>query len=370
MNLIAGIQPSLAVSNREPLMTLRYESLSKNTLKAYLADVSLFCHWLIDCQNANKPDLNQLSTTKMASILQSAPITAAVICRYIEDIGFQYKINSIQRKLASIAWALNQLGLNNSVKNPAVRDSFRGLRKLHAQFASNLIDENALTAKGLNAPSYESSFYLKKSAPALRLTMLLRVFRSLDEHKEKTPTNTMLRDKALLSLWWAGAFRRSEIAKLQWSFIDFQQEGVKITLPFSKTDQQGIGIRKGITYATKHIEICAVTHLKNWLNAQTDPTRRFVFSRLSYTGNPQDDKPLSDLAIVKILRRHLKNANIPDFQLFSGHSPRRGFVTEAYHAGASSRSIQKQGGWRSESMINTYIEEDSLFERNATQAVL
>jgi integrase len=70
------------------------------------------------------------------------------------------------------------------------------------------------------------------------------------------------------------------------------------------------------------------------------------------------------------MRGHLQRAGVPNHQLFTGHSPRRGFVSDAYHAGASSRSIQKQGGWRSEAMLNTYIEEESVFDRNATKSVL
>src|SRR5687768_2810989 len=57
-----------------------------------------------------------------------------------------------------------------------------------------------------------------------------------------------LRDRALLLVGFAGAFRRSELVSLDWHDIEFQKEGLTITLRRSKTDQEGQGRKVGIPY--------------------------------------------------------------------------------------------------------------------------
>ncbi|HEY9017700.1 site-specific integrase [Thiomicrospira sp.] len=368
--------PSMVVSQEKhsAKMLLRTESLASNTLRAYMSDLSMFCYWLCG-ETVLKDQENrviQKDQNEISDIILGSNLSDATICKYLEDVGFQHKINTIKRKLASLSWALGQLGITDLTKSISVKDSFKGLRKLHAQYAANLVSAEEIANKGVTPPALDSDFYTKKSAPALRINTLLRVMAHIDDQANKIPKARLLRDKALLSLWWAGAFRRSEIASLQWSFITFEPEGLKITLPFSKTDQAGKGITKGIAYASKYPELCAVSHLKNWLGFQSTNIGRYVFCRISHKGtlvSGEIDNHLTTVAIVNIMRGHLQRAGIPKSELYTGHSPRRGFVSDAYHAGAPTRSIQKQGGWRSEAMLNTYIEEESVFDRNATKSV-
>src|SRR5207302_429574 len=54
------------------------------------------------------------------------------------------------------------------------------------------------------------------------------------------------RDRALILLGFAGAFRRSEIAGLDLEDCSFSKDGLTITLRRSKTDQDGAGRKIGI----------------------------------------------------------------------------------------------------------------------------
>ena len=54
---------------------------------------------------------------------------------------------------------------------------------------------------------------------------------------------------------------------------------------------------------------------------------------------------------------------------FSGHSLRRGFVTEATRNGASERAIAKQTGHRSITVLRGYIEDATVFEDNAVSSL-
>src|SRR5262249_48645130 len=61
-------------------------------------------------------------------------------------------------------------------------------------------------------------------------------------------TRVGLRDRALLLLGFAGAFRRSELVSLDVSDLEFTRAGLIVTLRKSKTDQEGKSRRLGIPY--------------------------------------------------------------------------------------------------------------------------
>src|SRR6202040_2946244 len=57
-----------------------------------------------------------------------------------------------------------------------------------------------------------------------------------------------LRDRALILLGFAGAFRRSELVSLDVKDCEFGKDGLTVTLRRSKTDQEGQGRKIGIPY--------------------------------------------------------------------------------------------------------------------------
>jgi len=73
-----------------------------------------------------------------------------------------------------------------------------------------------------------------------------------------------LRDRALLLLGFAGAFRRSELVALDCEDIEESEAGVRIAIRHSKTDQEG----QGATIAIVRGSIaCPVAALKAWREA-------------------------------------------------------------------------------------------------------
>ena len=73
-----------------------------------------------------------------------------------------------------------------------------------------------------------------------------------------------LRDRAILLLGFAGAFRRSELVALNVEDIEETPEGMLVMLRRSKTDQEGLGQVVAITYGTRE-KTCPVRALKAWL---------------------------------------------------------------------------------------------------------
>jgi integrase len=72
------------------------------------------------------------------------------------------------------------------------------------------------------------------------------------------------RDRALLLIGFAGGFRRSEIAALDYDDAERVRQGIIVTLKRSKTDQEGAGRTIGIPFGrTRH---CPVLALDRWLD--------------------------------------------------------------------------------------------------------
>ena len=72
------------------------------------------------------------------------------------------------------------------------------------------------------------------------------------------------RDRALILLGFAGAFRRSELVGLDVEDCTFGKDGLTVTLRRSKTDQDGAGRKIGIPYGSNP-ETCPVRTVQAWM---------------------------------------------------------------------------------------------------------
>ena len=70
-----------------------------------------------------------------------------------------------------------------------------------------------------------------------------------------------LRDRALLLLRFGGAFRRSELVALDVSDIEFTDDGLRVTIRKSKTDQEGRGVT--ITIIRGQTQWCPMKALRD-----------------------------------------------------------------------------------------------------------
>jgi integrase len=169
------------------------------------------------------------------------------------------------------------------------------------------------------------------------------------------------RDRALLLIGFAGAFRRSELVGLNVEDASFTGDGLVVTLPRSKTDQEGEGRKVGIPYGSNPAT-CPVRSLRAWIET-AGITAGPLFRSVNRYGRVQPGR-LSDKAVALIVKRYAQ-ASGRDARTFSGHSLRVGLVTAAAMAGASERAIMNQTGHRSTVMVRRYIRDASLFRDNA-----
>src|SRR6266566_2973808 len=298
------------------IATYAAHSKAPHTWKAYQADLRDFTAW---CEAHN---------------LASLPATPETVAAYLADLTQRCKVSTIQRRLSAISQQHAAAKLESPTRSAVVRLTMQGIRRTHAP------------AQGV-----------RKVQPAVTSVI----------YKLVDPLGTSLidlRDRALILLGFAGAFRRSELAQLLLTDITETEDGLRVRLRHSKTDQEGEGFVKGIPYGHEY-KTCPVRAWKAWKDAAgiTDGQALRSITRHSKLGGS-----LSDRAVADIIKRRALAAGL-EFQEFSGHSLRAGLATAAAQAGVSERVIAKQTGHKSLPVLRGYIREGSLFTENAAAKV-
>jgi integrase len=152
-----------------------------------------------------------------------------------------------------------------------------------------------------------------------------------------------------------------KLVSLDYEDLDFVEEGLKIRLKRSKTDQFGEGSVKGLPYFDNS-EYCPVVSIRKWIKISKINSGP-LFRRFT-KGSKLSDNRLSDQTVALLLKNYLKIAGI-ESRNYSGHSLRSGFATSAAESGAEERSIMAMTGHKSTEMVRRYIKEANLFKNNA-----
>lgn len=174
-----------------------------------------------------------------------------------------------------------------------------------------------------------------------------------------------VRDRALLMVGFAGAFRRSELVGLDRDAVEITKDGLVVTIRRSKTDPEAQGRKIGIPYGSNPAT-CPVRAFQAWLEA-SGITDGPIFRSMTRHARILDHR-LSTNAVANVVKRYAAAAGL-DASKFAGHSLRAGLATSAALNGASERSIMNQTGHRSVQMVRRYIRQGSLFRENAAAVV-
>jgi integrase len=169
------------------------------------------------------------------------------------------------------------------------------------------------------------------------------------------------RDRALILLGFAGAYRRSELVGLDISDCAFGRDGLTVTLRRSKVDQEGVGRKIGIPYGSNP-DTCPVRTIQTWVELGGITTGP-LFRSINRHGHVQA-KRLSGIDVARVVKKLAQRAGL-DAANYAGHSLRAGHVTAATIAEVPEQSIMKQTGHRSVQMVRRYIRDASLFRDNS-----
>ena len=286
-------------------------SKAESTLRGYRADWRDFCTW---CERTAQ---------------RALPASPEVVAAYIAECASRLKVGSIQRRLNAIAEAHKAVGLGSPTSEGIVKNTLKGIRR------------------ALGTATVQK-------APALTADIRAMV--------DATDTGLIgLRDRALILLGFAGAFRRAEIVGLDVVDLEFGRDGLTVILRRSKTDQEGQGRKVGIPYGSNP-DTCPVRTLQSWLEASAI-TAGPLFHSINRHGQPHTGR-LSPVDVARVVKKLAERTGL-DPAKYSGHSLRAGHATSAAAAGASERSIMGQTGHRSVQMVRRYIREGSLFRENS-----
>jgi site-specific recombinase XerD len=172
------------------------------------------------------------------------------------------------------------------------------------------------------------------------------------------------RDRALLSLGLAGAFRRSELVALQVSDLQEVEDGLLVTIRRSKTDQEGQGVLIGILRGTR---IRPVKLVREWLDA-AGITEGPVFRAVALGGR-MSSEPLSGDAVASLVKHYAERIGL-DPRAYAAHSLRAGMITSSAEAGANVFRIMDLSRHKSVDMIRTYVRAVDVWKDHAGAGVL
>src|SRR5215472_12264188 len=187
-----------------------------NTQRAYTADWADFAAWCA------------------AQGLESLPAQPETVGLYCAALAETHKPATITRRLAAIGKQHRNAGYESpaSLRNSAVGGVIAGIRRE------------------------------KGTRPDQKRALATDELRSMLTHLPTTPQG--LRDRALLLIGFAGGFRRSELAAIDFSDVEDGDEGLKILIRRSKTDQQGEGRQVGIPYGSDP-KTCPMRSYRKWI---------------------------------------------------------------------------------------------------------
>ena len=180
-----------------------------------------------------------------------------------------------------------------------------------------------------------------------------------------TETTIDVRDRALLLLGFAGAFRRSEFVALDAGDVRFVVNGLEVTLT---SLEDGSGRRRPIDRYSLRFESGDLSRraMRAWLD-RSGIARRATVSSVDRSGHVAPTR-LTAAAVALIVKRHAKRIGL-DPARFAGHSLRAGFATSAALAGVDALEISRQTGHKSLSMVQRYTRPATIWQMNAAQRV-
>ena len=294
----------------ELVATYVQDSLAENSRRAYLSDLAHFENWG-----------------------GSLPSSDKMLASYFASHAETFRVATLVRRLTSISKAHEARGYESPARSSLVKATLRGIKR----------------RQGI----------AQRQAKPLLKEDLIAVLDAMGD------TLRDVRDRALLLMGFAGAFRRSELVAIDKDDIGRVRQGIIVNLKRSKTDQTHKGRQVAIPRGRSRW--CPVSALDTWLE-RSGTSDAAVFRSVNRHGAVGNVR-LSAEAVSLVIKQRIAAIGL-DPTAYSGHSLRAGFVTSAAQASVPTWRIRQQTGHTSDAMLQRYIREGELFVRNAAGTLL
>jgi len=293
----------------------RRAALSPATRRAYRADYRIFCAWAL--ARGREP-------------MPASPATVAAFIAVEAKAG--RSVSTIEGRLAAIRMAHLIQQRDPPTNSAEVILALQGIRNTHGK------------------PP-------EQKAPAT-VDVLDQLVASCG------PDLRGRRDRALLLLGFAGAWRRSELVAIERHHIKPAADGLTILVPSSKTDQAGEG---SVVAIPRGDRLCPVVALEDWLKAAAI-IEGPIFRGLDPAGTVSP-RALSDQSVALIVKRHAFAAGLDPAE-FAGHSLRAGFLTAAAADGRNLFAMMDQARQKSVQTTRGYVRRGNPFDGHAGKGLL
>jgi len=240
----------------ETLLNLQ-NSKANNTIKAY------------------KSDFNDFGLFCVKNGFKSLPSEPKIVSLYLTYLSTkEVKMSTLKRRLVSIGVIHKLKGHYLDTKHPSIIENLMGIKR----------------RKGS----------IQKGKKPLLINNLKQIINVID--KEKNKEIKKLRDRSIILIGFSGGFRRNEIVSLDYDDLDFVEEGIKINLRKSKTDQFGEGFVKALPYFDNS-QYCPVVSIRKWIEISKINSGA-LFRRFN-KGSKISNNRLSDQTVALLIKDYL-----------------------------------------------------------------
>ena len=248
------------------------------------------------------------------------PASPTVLAEYLAQCSEKLSVATLERRLTTVHKAHLEKSLKSPAQDQMVKQVMQGIRRTvgtKQRQVQPMVKDDLLAA----------------------LVMIDR----------QQPAKAA-RDRALLLVGFAGAFRRSELVAVKTTHITHLPNGLEIFLPVSKTDQA----REGRTVFIPHADgdRCPVRALLHWLEI-AGIKDGFVFRAVSRHDRIAQHG-LSAQSVALVVKASVARVG-GDSKKVSGHSLRAGYCTQAAMTGLQPWQIREQTGHKSDVTLAKYI---------------
>jgi integrase len=251
------------------------------------------------------------------------PASPAMVAEYLATFAGTSAVATLQHRLIAIHRAHIDQELSSPVMDQLVKRTMQGIRRTFGT--------------------------VQRQVKALVKDDLLEMMVLVDKQKPLKAA----RDKALLLIGFAGAFRRSELVGLRCADVTQFDNGIELLLRRSKTDQEGVGRTVFIPYAKGNR--CPVKALKHWLEL-AGITEGFLFRPVNRHDKVAANKALTPQSVALVVKSSVRRMKGEEAaKAVAGHSLRAGYCTEAATVGLSPFMIREQTGHKSDVTLARYI---------------
>lgn len=284
-------------------------------------------------RRAYQSDFKQFEAYCARRDLTAVPATTNTTAAYLAYLATEgLRPSSIQRAAAAIRYAHRLAGHEAPTSAETVKATMRGIRRT---VGSATIQKTAATSDCVRD--------MLAACP--------------DTLRGK-------RDRALLALGFAGAFRRSELQALTVADLVEKADGYEVVIRTSKTDQTGEGQTIAIPQGSR---MRPVEMVMAWLKAASIKSGP-IFRPIN-KGGRVSDQAMTGESIAAVVKQYAKACGY-DPANFAGHSLRAGFLTSAAEAGSSVFKMMEVSRHKSIDTLRHYVRRADLFKDHAGASFL